>query len=264
VRPQDPLFDAIRKLNAKVISKKKTRMFSYWEVKRTYTEAELRTAELFRFTITTAFEPVGEECGTEYDEEAACDICGAHRKQLGPLRLQRSSIPRKDIARTIAGEVVVSEQFVNCTRQRGLRGVSFEPVQFRGRGSRSYYQPIIISPSLELSDKTIVGNNVFDLSGETVEEQEIEVPGGNTFTFERLVRKCPRGHTLGLRLISEAFVRACDTITKFDMFISRQLISAKHGVLRPEPVYFCSPRFHRMVAEEKLKGFEFEIARVVE
>jgi hypothetical protein len=233
-------------------------------VKRKYSKSELDNATLFRFEITTAFEPVGEECGTEYDEEAVCDICGAHRKQLGPLRLQRSSIPRKDIARTIAGEVVVSEQFVNCTRQRGLRGVSFEPVQFRRPGGRTYYQPIITSPLLELSDKTIVGNDPFDLSGEPVEAQEIEIPGGYTVTYERLVRKCPRGHTLGLRLISEAFVQSSDAITAFDLFVSRQLISAKHGVLQPESVYFCSPAFRAMVIEENLKGFSFEIVRVVE
>src|ERR1039457_6528056 len=87
--------------------------FFGWEIKRKYSKKELDSASLMHLKILNTFGPAGEECGTLYDERKACKICGAKRKQISSLRLKKSSVPRKDIARTIAGEVVVSEKFAN-------------------------------------------------------------------------------------------------------------------------------------------------------
>ena len=49
--------------------------FSSW-VTRRYAEKELAEAELLRLIITKAFEPVGDDCGTLYDESDVCPYAG--------------------------------------------------------------------------------------------------------------------------------------------------------------------------------------------
>jgi hypothetical protein len=108
-----------------------------------------------------------------------------------------------------------------------------------------YYQ-LTADTEIELTPNTIVGINPFDLS--TSSEGEIY--------------KCPKGDTIGLNLLSEPYVTDSPLIKEFDFFASRQKIGVKRGLLRPEPIYFCSPAFRQMVEEEKLSGFEFEIANI--
>lgn len=237
----DPLFQKIGEIDQKLRKWNKDCLLGFWRISRKYTPKELAEAELFRMRIKTAFEPVGEECGTLYDETVACPICGAHRKQVGQLCLKRGTIPRKDMARTIAGEVVVSEKFMNFVKKRDIKGLQFLPTNVK-----SYYQPVFMA-EIELSPQTIVGVNPFDLST----------------SCEGEIYKCPQGDTIGLNLLSETYVCNNPLIEKNDFFVSKQHIGVNRGVLRPEPLYFCSPKFRQMVLEEKLKGFEFEIAHIV-
>ena len=195
---------------------------------------------LLHLKIKTIFEPTGEECGTLYDETAACTICGANRKQVSPLILEKGTMPKKDIAKTIGGEVVVSEKFVNAVKRRNLKGLQFGAVNVE-----KYYQ-LTANTDIELSPNTIVGINPFDLS--TSNEGEIY--------------KCPKGDTIGLNLLSEPYVLNSQSIGKYDFYASRQKVGVRRGLLRPEPIYFCSPAFRKMVEEEKLSGFEFEITNI--
>lgn len=260
ISSDDSLFQDVERID-KGLRKQNECFFSSWQVNRSYTKKELYDAKLFHFNIKAAFEPTGEECGTIYDETVACEICGANRKQVGTLKLKKGSIPKKDIARTIAGEVVVSERLAAAFKQRGLKGIAFEPVAF-GNVTSNYYQLIASLPELELSDKTVVGHNPFDLSTESSEAMEFTVSGGYKVKFEKTVFKCPKGHTIGARLISEPHILNSPSINDYDFFVSKQKVGAKQGLLRPEPVYFCSPAFRTMVEEEKLSGFEFEIAHI--
>ncbi|MDB5090867.1 MAG: hypothetical protein JWR09_4861 [Mucilaginibacter sp.] len=257
----DPVFQQIGLLHMEMMKKYNEPFFGFWAVRRNYTKKELADAKLFRFKIKTAFEPAGEECGTEYDEKVACEICGANRKQIGPLKLKKGSIPKKDIARTIAGEVVVSENFATVFKQHPLKGALFAPVIFV-KGTSGYYQLIASSPELELTKHTIAGGNPFDLPKESTEALEFVVSGGYKVRIEKMVLKCPKGHTIGPRLISEAYVFDSPAINDNDFFVSRQKTGAKQGLLRPEPIYFCSPTFRKMVEDEKLSGFDFEITHV--
>lgn len=76
------------------------------------------------------------------------------------------------------------------------------------------------------------------------------------------IYKCPKGDTIGLNLLSEPYVADNPLIKDFDFFASRQKLGVKRGLLRPEPIYFCSPAFRKMIEEEKLSGFEFEITNI--
>jgi len=236
----DPRFEKARLLTEEIRKRYNDFFFLYSEIKRKYSKKELDTATLLHLKIKAVFEPTGEECGTLYDETAACEICGANRKQASPLILKKGTIPKKDIARTIGGEVVVSEKFVNAVRQRNLKGLQLSPINVE-----KYYQ-LTANTEIELAPNTIVGINLFDLS--TSSEGEIY--------------KCPKGDTIGLNLLSEPYVTDSPLIKEFDFFASRQKIGVKRGLLRPEPIYFCSQAFRKMIEEEKLSGFEFEIANI--
>lgn len=255
----DPRFNQIPIISKLVKEKYDKGFFFGWQIKRKYSKKELDTATLLQMKIKTTFEPAGEECGTLYDETIACEICGANRNQISPLKLKMGSVPKKDIARTIAGEVVASEKFAAAYRLRGLKGIALEPVVFDKEAS-GYYQ-LISSKEIELSKNTIAGVDPFDFS-EASEGVECTVSGDYTVKFEKEVYKCPKGHTIGLNLLSEAYVLSSPLISNYDFLSSKQKIGVKRGLLRPDPLFLCSPAFIKMVKEEKLSGFEFEIAHI--
>jgi hypothetical protein len=108
--------------------------FAGWEIKRKYTATELRSADVFRLEVTSVFEPPGEECGTVYDESTACPKCGAGATQVSDLRLDLRKAPRtKDIARTIAGEIIISQRTAELIVDNGFEGVELRPVQHKAR-----------------------------------------------------------------------------------------------------------------------------------
>lgn len=236
----DPKFKQIPIISKKVREEFNKSFFFGWGIIRKYSKKELDTATMLRIKIKAVFEPTGEECGTVYDETVACEICGAKRKQISSLILKNGTIPKKGIAQTIGGEVVVSEKFVDAVRQRNLKGL-----QFLATNVEKYYQ-LTANVNLELSPNTIVGINPFDLSG----------------SCEGEIYHCPKGDTIGLNILSEAYIIDDQSIGEYDFFASRQTTGVKRGLLRPEPIYFCSPALRKMIEEEKLSGFEFEIANI--
>src|SRR5688572_5854827 len=108
----DPKFDKIKILAEQIRKEHNDFFFLYSNIKRQYTKQELDNATLLHLKIINTFDPAGEECGTKYDESTACEICGSDRKQVGPLKLKKGSMQKTDISWTIAGEIVVSNNFV--------------------------------------------------------------------------------------------------------------------------------------------------------
>ena len=241
-----PVYDdrliKVKRLNEEIKSKYNDFLFLYSEVKRKYSRGEIEGAELLHLRIKKSFEPSGEECGTLYDEISACEICGANRKQVTPLKLKKGTIPNLDIAKTIGGEVVVSSKFAGALAKWGLKGISLKPI---GNGETDFYQLVALC-EVELSTKTLVGINAFDLSAECESE----------------VYKCPCGVSIGLNLLSEAYILRNSLVNSYDFMVSKQRIGLKRGLLRPEPLYFCSPTFRKMIEVEKINGFNIEIARL--
>jgi hypothetical protein len=126
--------------------------FSGWEFHRRYSAMELDAAEIFQLVITAVFEPSGEECGTVYDESGACkelfrehdhefqghkthstECCGAGAKQTSGLVLDLHKVPKKkDIARTIANEWIVSQRFAEILIDNGMTGFELRPARHKG------------------------------------------------------------------------------------------------------------------------------------
>lgn len=231
--------------------------FLYSNIKRNYSKRELERALLFNVFVKSMFEPAGEECGTIYNESLACDLCGANRKQVGPLILKSGSIPKKDISRTISDEIVVSEKFISAFMQRDLKGADFETIfltKNKNKRAANYYQ-LHVTHEIELSKETVAGINVFDLS------EYCDLKG---MEGKKEIYKCPYGHTIGLNLLSEAYVLDSPLIKNYDLIMSKQKIGVKRGLLRPKSLLLCSRAFKNMVDEEKLTGFDFEIANISE
>lgn len=242
---RDSRIRQIKSIAEKIEVKYDKAFYFGWKVVRKYSSNELKSTTHFQIKVKSTFEPTGAECGTVYDETIACKICGSGRQQVTPLYLKKGSIPQKDISKTIAGEIIVSEKFVNSYNQHALEGLEFKTVLINNKES-NWFQ-VTTNKIVELSDQTLAGIDPFDLS--TSNEGE--------------VYKCPKGHTIGLNILSEVYIKDHKILTQFDFFASKQEIGVKRGLLRPTPIYVCSAKFRNMIVENKLTGFDFEIAHIV-
>ena len=248
-------------------------LFSGWRHKRFYSKDEMRNNRCFQIYPSRFFEPDGEECGTIYDESSACPICGSGARQLSPLKLKRKTIPRSDLAMTIADgdEIIASERFVKMVREHELTGIDFDPVYGAGKNGQplNFYQ---IRPLhyLDISSKTTFGVNPFNLSGttpawtETRWEKEGRKLKEHKEYHPEKIYKCPNGDNMGLNILSEAYIKSNPMLDSLDFFASRQTVGIREGVIRPRHLFFCSNRMMRLIKEYKLKGIKFEVAHIVD
>jgi hypothetical protein len=258
VETDDPLFAKIGELEHRLLATKGYGLFTYWNIARSYTAAELKSAEIFRVFITTAFEPTGEECGTRYDEESACEVCGADAKQVSALFLRASKIPRlKEIARTIADEWVISRKLAETFKHGGVTGFELGPVRdgsrtgnghddsryARATTSSHWHQLVVTSGRLSVAPATRTGIDPFnsDSKGEY---------------------RCPRGDNLGLRFISELYVQRA-TWDGSDIMVTREVTGPRVGLIRPTHAILISARMRNLLLDQKVKGVSFEIAHFV-
>ncbi|NJL27503.1 MAG: hypothetical protein HC897_06190 [Thermoanaerobaculia bacterium] len=239
--------------------------FSGWQYHRKYNRRELENAELFQVWAKRAFEPAGEECGTEYDDSSACKhvfspssefmvsghriqspavTCGVGARQITPLFLNSRTIPRKvDFARTIANELIVSARTVSVFQENGLTGACFDPVRLAnkgGRASEDHQQLTVAAPFVEADPRTRFGEDPFD---------------------EGAYGRCPFGHIPGLNVLSELTVTRA-SVTAADVMATKQMVGSRGGLIRPRPLLLMSPRAWRAIQAAKLKGFGFEVAYI--
>lgn len=245
ISKDDPRFHRIHLIDKNIKAKFGRAFYFGWRIIRTYSKSEINDSKLFNVKIPSVFEPSGEECGTKYSEKNSCKICGANREIEGFLVLKAETIPKKDIAKTIGGEVIVSERFLSGLNEFELKGILIKQVTFVKPTATKYYQ-LLADEELKLSDRTIGGIDPFNLSSQSDGE----------------IYKCPLGHTLGLNILSEAFICKANSLIKLDFFKTSQKFGVRRGLLQPEPIYLCSQKFRRMVEVNGLKGFEFEVAHI--
>ena len=244
----DPRFPLIGDIDREFKQRRNGSFFYGWSVCRNYSAEEIASAELFHLIVNSSayFEPAGEDCGTVYDEDLSCSICSAGGSQNGPLYLDINRIPRrKDIAKTIAGEVVVSQRLVDLLVERCVTGIAFHPVRRRRTTDirpTGWHQLDVLPPNAEIVQPTRVGITPFDddLDGEY---------------------RCTMGDTIGFNLLSEITISAASRGEK-DVVATRQFIGHRAGVLRPEKSILASPKVRQIFEENKIKGCRFEIAHL--
>jgi hypothetical protein len=248
IQNTDPRFYKIHELQRKYLGGPGYFFYSSWNISRKYTKRELEAATLFKLIIQSSayFEPEGEDCGTVYDDGPACAQCGAGGVQVGPLFLDVRRIPKsKDIAMSIANELVVSQRLVDLFAEHQVTGARFEPVQRKNARNPSpsgWHHLVIEPPCAEIVAPTRAGASPF--------ECHVVGEGG-----------CPRGDTIGLNLISEVTVSA-DGLPQADIMLTRQFVGRRQGVLRPRRMVLVSQKVRQILARHRLKGCRLEVAHI--
>jgi hypothetical protein len=108
-----------------------------------YSPEELREAPLLRLVVTRAPRGIGGPThGTKYDLSAACPNCGAGARQVSPLVMAASEVPRSaPIFETMSGEQLVSgalKETIDAIAPTGLK--LRQAVEASTRSSLPYYQ----------------------------------------------------------------------------------------------------------------------------
>lgn len=215
--------------------------FTGWSISRHYTPEEVRAAEVFTLNVHSVFEPCGEMCGTEYDESSACPHCGVGVRQVTDLRLEPETIPRRNLNRTIAGEIVMSRRLMQAFQAHGITGASFRPVRdTSGRVLENWHQLVVTSAPVDIVPPTLIGNGPF----------EMDTKGQY---------RCPQGHVLGMSVLSELWVKK-ESHDGSDLACTRQRMGLRMGVLHPRPEYLISPRLFRLLRELKVGRLIAEVA----
>jgi hypothetical protein len=238
----DPLVEQIRQHEQQKRSQDSVAV-TFWEIHRKYTQRELEEAKLFWIRIRPFFEPTGEDCGTVYDETKACPKCGFGARQVGPLHLDLKRIPKRDIARTLGGEIVVSARLAEQMKAEGLRGYELGPVVSRqGKPTAHWYQLLVPECLVELASQTRLGADFF-------------VP-------EPDEARCPEGHVAGFDVLSEVYVQR-SSVGEADWLCTRQAVGPRLGAYRPLPLLLISQRLYRFLTARKVTRFDVEVAHLV-
>ena len=247
INGDDPRLPEVGRLQKSLYQEQKRSFFHGWQIIRKYSKQEIEAAALLQLKISSTFEPAGEECGTKYNEPTGCPRCGAGAKQITTLCLPERRIPKsKDVSRTIAGEIVVSRQVAELFSRHKVTGAELSPVQpnpSSSAESRDWFQLSVPSTNVEICAPTRVGIGPFD------DDEEGKC-------------RCPLGDLIGLNLLSEVSITSVSRGGD-DIICSRQFIGVRRGLLRPERIILVSPKVRRLIASEKIKGVEVEVAHLV-
>lgn len=246
ISSDDPRIPKIKTLQKELTGRNEPPLFFGWSIHFKYAKREFEEADLFYLIFESFFEPAGEECGTIYDETVACPVCGGGRKQVGPLLLKSSKIPkRKLVARTIASELIFSAELVEALEDAKVSGIDFSPVlDSKGKNKLTWYQPMITSSPISLKPPTLIGHGLF-------------------FDDPAYDKRCPVGienHVLGCNLLSEVFVNGKEWDGS-DFVRTKELIGYRSGLLVPYPLIFVSQKVRRVLDSVQGRGYSLEIVR---
>jgi len=247
IRSDDPRIPQIVKLQEELTARHDD-LFGGAGFIRKYSAAELNAAEILNMGLTGLCESAGQDCGTIYDDESACVVCGGGARQVSELFLKLKSLPKsKDCAVSISLlEQVVSQRFFDLVQENEVTGVTLPEVRpgitLRTRSkefeaARKWYQVVAKSAPVEIIPPTRFGR----------------IP------FWELKPECPLGHYTGLWPLTEVTVDRGGWDGS-DVFRSKQLFGVRGGVLRPFPYFFVTQRVYRLILKSRLRGFKFHVA----
>ena len=238
----DPLVERIRQYEQEK-RRQDSVVVTYWEIHRKYTPKELKEARLLWLKVRPFFEPTGEDCGTAYDETKACPKCGFGARQVGSLHLELKRIPKRDIARTLGGEIVVSARLAEQMEAAGIRGYELGPVvSQQGKPTPHWYQLLLPECLVELAPETRVGADFF-------------IPQPDE-------ARCPAGHVVGFDVLSEVHVQR-SSVGEADWLCTRQAVGQRLGPYRPLPLLLISQRLYKLLKACKVKRFDVEVANLL-
>jgi len=211
---------------------------------RKYTRQDLQNAEALRLTISSHFEPSGEECGTIY--ETLCDHCN-WGWQASDLILDLRRVPQhKDISETIAWvEWVVSSKFVQTFTQNELTGADFRPIF-----------------DLRNPTKPATGWHQLRVTGTVGALAENTKLGRDPFSPSQLSWQCPLGHSIVAEFLSEVYLHR-NAWAGSDIAVTTALFGQGRNLLRPAPLIIVSQRMYRALTKAEIKGLSFECVHLL-
>lgn len=235
----------------KVLSRYPDGEYSVPTDRRHYTKKELEKAELFQ--VFTRANPIFEPCSeiyddpVIYDETNACKHCGIGREQIADLVLAMYKASKnRDVTRTITHEWAISKRFADLMKQNKITGYKLRPIRNKkGVANNDWFHLVITSPPVPVAPETRFGIDEFNKDKK--EEKEYI---------------CPEGHVKGLNLLSEVFVPR-EKWHGMDIGRTLECSGKKMGYLMPHPAILASPRLLRIMKENKINGFQFEVAYLV-
>jgi hypothetical protein len=246
ISTSDPRFLDVGRLQAELTRTVGKPFFYGWNIRRRYSRQELADATLLKLWFTSTFEPAGEECHTQYDDEVACAFCGSGGRQVSDLHVALGRIPKeKDVSRTIADEIVVSARMSEVLLRNGVGADALGAVRNSSGSTVSgdWQQLIVPQPTLNVVPPTRAGGSLFD------DPDSIE-------------HKCPVGHLMGLNLLSELHVDR-RTYDGAPLVALTQFVGVRRGLLRPRRILCVSQELWRAIERERIKGIQVEVVYLV-
>jgi len=242
------LYNEIGRIYGQIKTIDQKHFFLGWNIHRKYSPRELDDAKLLLLKTVKTFEPAGEECGTIYDTQDACDICGAGRRQVSDLVLDYNTIPKTaNIAKTISDEVIVDQEFVDILVNNNMTGYKLGTVLYKSHQARSTKHPsnrwyqLMVNSLVNVHPATKTGEDPFDFDEE------------NKY-------RCKKGHTIGLDILSELSIyeRSWDGS---DIVATMELLGVNRGLLHTAPLLLVSQRLFQLI--KKLKGYTVEVVHLI-
>jgi len=225
--------------------------FLGWDIQRKYSEKELESAELLLLKISRTFEPAGLECGTIYDNQNVCEICGSGIRQISELILDLNTIPKNaDIARTISNEIVISQEMAQILIDNNITGYKLGRVHHKVSPTKSTRNPkktwhqLIVNSLVSISPMTKTGNGPFDKDED------------NSY-------RCKNGHTIGLNILSELSIYK-GSWDGSDIVATKEMFGVNRGLLRTYPLLLISQKLYRLMKKMECKGFTVEVVELID
>ncbi len=244
--PNELLLKKISKVNEDLIKTQNRAFFYGWQYHRTYNKKELEEAELFQLMVTAFYSSEGTEYGSVYDNSKTCIHCGVGRQLVGDLILDLSKLPKnKDFVETLSkDEWIVSEKLMTLILENDIRGATFTKVRDskgRNESASNWYQLKITGPLVEITIPTKFGINPIDA----------DIRG---------LYHCPKGHVLGLNILSELYIKKETYNPQYDIALTRQFVGRQANLIMPRPFILISPRLRQLLITNNIKGFKTESA----
>ena len=242
--------------------------FFGWDIIRKYSLDEIRSSKNLYVKIKKTINSCGQENGTIYNDSQSCRLCGAGGFQINDLILDKKKIPNPNknaVWKTIAGEIGVSLSFANILIDSGCPSNLFG--QIRDNKSRNKVMPEWLQLKVdsfmhEFSQRTVSGINPFNIENKLNKSTDDFLESITPYSdIEKYNYKCPLGHTIGLNLLSEIFLKNQDvSIGPILLSWTKQCVGVRRGFLRPEHCLIIKPNLYKKIKKNKIIVLDFEIA----
>jgi hypothetical protein len=158
--------------------------------------------------------------------------------------LKLGRIPKsRDLAITPGSEIVVSARLAEVMRTHGITGYELHPVLgTTGTPSTDWHQLLIPSKRVEAVAPTRFGKDYLAPEPDSA--------------------RCPRGHVLGMRLLSPLHVSR-SSLEEKDWLCTRGLLGLRQGLFRPYRLLIISQRLYRLLKELKVRHLNEEVTNLV-